>query len=643
MIANEKARHHFPGPHGRDSKGSLMKRFLPLLIIAVFIVSLGRLASAQKPVVDANAQDPRLFPLEDLRPGMKGVARTVFSGSETQEFGVEILGVLPGFPNPRQSAIIGKLTGSNVEKTGVFAGMSGSPVYIDGKLVGAIAFSFPFSKDPIAGITPIKQMIDLFGRGVGESQRSKEPRPVSFSQLASTDWKPILPKQAVTTAPLIASVSAGSPLIPLLGQQMTPIATPVVFSGISQESLSMFAPQLAANGLLPVSGVGGAAGITPLAPHNEKTLAPGSSVSVQLIRGDYSIAASGTVTMRDGERIYAFGHQFLNLGSSDIPMTETSVVTVVPNVNNSFKLSVPGQMVGSISQDRSSGVFGQLGQEPKMIPVRIKLHTSRERTETYSYEVANDSFLTPLLLNITVFNTITSSERALGDSTISLTGEIRVKGQEDVHLDRRFSAANSAVMAAGSVATPLSSLLASGFDDVQIDGINLDISSTDTKYAGALERIAVDRTEVRRGEKIEIQAYVRTESGKQFVQRIPVQIPDDATPGQLLVFVGDGGALQEGSAAKAFVPQDLGQLVKAINTVKKSDRLYVKLFRITAGAVIGTSEMPNLPPSVIATLNSDRNSGGYTPTVLSPVYEMELPPADFVISGQQLIGIDVVR
>jgi hypothetical protein len=300
-------------------------------------------------------------------------------------------------------------------------------------------------------------------------------------------------------------------------------------------------------------------------------------------------------------------------------------------------------MVGSISQDRASGVFGLLGKAPKMIPVTINLHTSRDRKETYSYEIASDSFLTPLLLNITVFNTITSSERALGDSTLSVKGQIKVKGQEAVQIDRRFSAANSAALAAGSIATPVGSLLASGFDDVQLDGITLDIASTDTKYAGTLERIALDRTEVRRGEKIEIQAYVRTESGKQFVQRIPVQIPEDAALGQLLVFVGDGGALQEGSAAKSFVPQDLGQLVRTINTVKKSDRLYVKLFRITSGAVIGTSELPNLPPSVVATLNSDRNSGGYTPTVLSPVFEMELPPAEFVISGQQMIGIDVVR
>jgi hypothetical protein len=621
----------------------LMKSFAKVLLIAVAISVIGGVSVAQKPPSQATGKDARLFALEDLRPGMKGTARTVFSGTEPQEFGVEILGVLPGFPGPRQSSIIAKLTGANVEKTGVFAGMSGSPVYIDGKLVGAIAFSFPFSKEPIAGITPIQQMIDIFEKGSAEqTQRPKEPRAVSFAQLASTEWKATLPKPAVSSTSLIAPVSEGSRLLPLMGQQMTPIATPVVFSGISQESLAMFAPQLMANGLLPVSGAGGSAGITPLAKATEKTLTPGTSVSVQLVRGDYSIAASGTVTFRDGDRIYAFGHPFLSLGASDMPMSETAVVTVIPNVNNSFKLSVPGAMMGSISQDRASGVFGELGQAPKMIPVKINLHTSRDRSETYSYEIANDSFLTPLLLNITVFNTITSSERALGDSTITIKGAINVKGQEPIEVDRRFSAGNSPILAAGSVAGPISSLLGSGFDDVQIEGVTLDISSTDTKYAGTLERIALSKTEARRGERIEIQAYVRTESGKQFVQRIPVQIPEDASPGQLLVFVGDGGALQEGSAARAFVPQDLGQLVKAINKVKKSDRLYVKLFRITPGAVIGTSELPNLPPSVVATLNSDRNSGGYTPTVLSAVYEMELPPAEFVISGQQLIGLDIV-
>lgn len=618
------------------------------LVLAAVVISLSAFVSITAQTFNTDpekktATQSPFFPLEELKPGMKGVARTVFAGSEPQEFGVEILGVLPGFPAPRQSAIIARLSGANAEKTGVFAGMSGSPVYIDGRIIGALAFSFPFSKEPICGITPIKQMIDIFEKGMTEKSRPAQPRTISFSQLAGTEWKPVLPTPSVASTTLIAPVSSGSPLIPLLGQQMVPIATPVVFNGISQEALAQFAPQLIANGLLPVSGAGGSAAITSLAKANEKTLTPGTSISVQLIRGDYSIAASGTVTYRDGDRIYAFGHPFLSLGMADMPMTESSVVTVIPSVNNSFKLAIPGQMVGAISQDRASGIFGKLGQSPKMIPVKINLRTSRDRSETFAYEIANDSFLTPLLLNISIFNTIISSERGLGDSTITVKGSIVVKGQETIQLDQRFSAANSPVLAAGSVAGPISSLLGSGFDDVQIEGVNLNITSSDSRYSGTLERIAVDRTEVRRGEQIEVQAYVRTESGKQFVERIPVTIPEDATPGQLLIFVGDGGALQEGSPLKSFVPQDLGQLVRAINKIKKNDRLYVKLFRITPGAVIGTDELPNLPPSVVATLNSDRNSGGYTPTALSPVYEKELPPAEFVIAGQQVIAVDVVR
>ncbi|HVF28634.1 MAG TPA: hypothetical protein VM943_10365, partial [Pyrinomonadaceae bacterium] len=339
----------------------------------------------------------------------------------------------------------------------------------------------------------------------------------------------------------------------------------------------------------------------------------------------------------------AFGHPFLSLGSADMPMTESSVVTVIPSTLNSFKLSVPGQMVGAISQDRATGIFGQLKRAPRMIPVTINLRTSRDRTEKFTYEVANDEFLTPLLLNLTIFSTISSSERSLGDSTISIRGQIDVKGQKPISLERRFSAQNAGMMAAGSVASPVAALLSSGFDGVELGAITLDITSTDARMAGTLDRIALDRTEVRSGETVEVQAYVRTDSGKQFVQRIPVEIPVDVPLGQLVLFVGDGGTLQQATAAMNFVPKDLGQLVGAINKIKKNDRLYVKLFRITSGAVIGTDEMPNLPPSFVATLNSDRSSGGFTPTVLSPIDEKELPPAEFVISGQQLIGINVVR
>jgi len=581
-----------------------------------------------------------LFALEDLKPGMKGVARTVFSGTEPQEFGIEILGVLNGFTGPRQSTIIAKLSGQNVDRTGVFAGMSGSPVFIDNKLVGAIAYSFPFSKEPICGITPIKQMIDIFEQGK-EKPKATEARAVSFSSLAKADWKPSLPKQAVTATSLIAPVASNSALAPLMGQQIQPIATPVVFSGIKQETLSLFTTELTASGLLPVSGVGGAAPITPLESFNENTLLPGTSVTVQLARGDYSIAAAGTVTYRDGEKIYAFGHPFLSLGSADMPMTESSVVTVIPNTFNSFKLAVPGRMVGSISQDRSTGVFGELGHTPRMIPVKLNLHTSRGQDEQFSYEIVSDEFLTPLLLNLTVFNSIAARERSIGEATISVDGSIAVSGQAPIGIQRRFSSGNAALLAAGAIATPASVLLGSGFDNVNISAINLNIVSSEVKNAATLERISLDRTEVGRGENVEIQAYVRTDSGKQFVERIPVQIPADAASGQLMIMVGDGATLQESSSAKVFVPRELGQLVDAINKTKKNDRLYLRLLRPAPGVVIGSNELPNLPPSMVATLNSERSSGGYTPLMLSPVYERELPPAEFVISGQQVIAVTV--
>jgi hypothetical protein len=612
------------------------------LLMAVAILTTSTLVHGQEKGAAATARTlggTSILPVEDLRPGMKGTARTVFSGTSPQDFGIEIIGVLPGFTGPRQSTIIARLSGANVDKTGVFAGMSGSPVFIEDRLVGAIAYSFPFAKEPICGITPIQQMIEIFESGKPRTVR--QPRTISYAELASTEWKPVMPKQPVGAGPLIAPVAAGSPLAPFMGQQIQPIATPVVFSGITQESLSLFAAELTRSGLLPVSGVGGAAEITPLARFDEKTLVPGTSVSVQLVRGDYSIAASGTTTFRDGERIYAFGHPFLSLGGSDMPMAESSVVTVIPNAFNSFKLAVPGQMVGTISQDRATGIFGQLGRAPKMIPVKINLHTSRDRDEQFSFEVVNDEFLTPLLLMITVFNSINTRERALGESTVTVHGSIAVAGQKPIDLERRFSSANASMLAAGSVASPVAELLTSGFDEVNIKGINLEISASEERHSATLERISLDRTEVNSGDSVEVQAYIRTDSGKQFVQRIPVQIPAEISSGLLMITVGDGATLQESSGAKTFVPLDLGQLVGAINKIKKNDRLYLKLQRPAPGVVIGTSELPNLPPSVVATLNSDRTSGGYLPMPLSQLYERELPPADFVITGQQTITVTI--
>ncbi len=621
------------------------KFFVSLLV--VFSLCLSAFGQTQAVNVKKNnplpATNSNFFPLSELKEGLRGTARTVFRGSEPEEFNVEILGIVPGAIGPKQDMIIGRLSGGGADRTAVFAGMSGSPVYVNGKLLGAISYSFPFSKEPICGITPIEQMIQIFEQNQVGKTKIREPRMVSFAELAATNWKPEFPRNAIVSSSILSGVGSNASLANFAGQTFQPIATPISFNGISQDVLNLFAPQLLSVGLLPVAGVSGAASMTPMKQADENTLVGGDSVSMQLSRGDYSLAASGTVTYRDGDKIYAFGHPFLSLGTADLPMSESHVVTVIPNMNNSFKLAVPDAMVGSMTQDRATGVFGKLGQAPKMIPVQINMETSRGQTHTLNFEVAKDDFLTPLLLNITIYNSLVANERTIGEATIEITGEIQVKNQPSLKIENRFGGGQAAQFAALSVALPVNTLLKSNFDDLEISKITLNAVSNDGNKAAVLERIAVDKNRVRAGETFEVQAYARTESGKIFIQKIPVTVPADAPAGALSVLVGDGGVIQQSSIIQQFVPKSLSELVSTINKTKKSDRLYAQLFRTTNGTVIGVNEMPNLPPSVLATMNNDRTAGGFKPTTQTVVSEQLIAPAEFIISGQQTLAIEVVK
>ncbi len=615
-----------------------------ILTFSAFAAVNGQTVAVNSPSTNANsARSQQFLPLSEVKEGMRGTARTVFRGSEPEDFNVEILGVLPGGVGPKQDLIIGRLSGGGADRTAVFAGMSGSPVYIDGKLVGAISYSFPFAKEPICGITPIEQMVAIFERKQGEAAKPVEPRAFSFSDLAAANWQPDFPKGNVVSSSIFSGMNVNSPLMAVAGQSFQPIATPVTFTGFSQETLNLFAPQLIQAGLLPVSAVGGAAAITPMKKANENTLLGGTSVSMQLTRGDFSLAAAGTVTWRDGDKIYAFGHPFLSLGSSDLPMSESHVITVVPNMNNSFKLAVPDAMVGSMTQDRATGVFGNLGQAPKMIPVKINVQTSRGQTDVLNFEVVRDDFLTPLLLNISVYNSVIAQERSLGDSTIQISGQINIAGQEPLKILRRFSGGNATQSTAASVASPVHALLRSRFDSMQISGIVLNLTSSDGSRTAVLDRISVDRTRAAAGETVEVQAFARTSAGRVFVQKIPVLIPADAPAGPLSITIGDGMSIQQESSVQQFVPRDLSELITTINKVKISDRLYVQTVRTSTGAIVGVSEMPNLPPSVLATLNNDRTAGGVKPAVKTVLSEAVVAPAEFIITGQQTLVIEIIR
>lgn len=619
-----------------------------MVVLALLIASLTLTVFGQNSQNNIKpGQKDEFFPIEQVKPGMRAIGYTVFNGSEPKKFELEILGVLTGFPNPRQNAVLSKLLGDELNHTGVFQGMSGSPVYIDGKLLGAVAFGYQFAKDPIAGITPIKEMIEVFEQRQGNDKsgdkKTDQPRPVSFSEISfnadSRDYKEFV--ESLSGKHQMGAQATSS--VPG-GQVLMPITTPLAITGVAPEVVARFAPLFQSWGFSPVAGVSGAAAITQLKKANAETLKPGSTIVVPLVRGDYSISAAGTVTYRDGNRIYAFGHPFLSLGVSEFPMHEGEVVTVMSSQATSFKLSFPTEMVGTIRGDRSTGIFGELGVAPNMIPVEINLKTSLGNQQTYKFEVVADRFLTPILMQMTVLSTITTTERAIGDSTLQIRGNLKLKDQPDVDFENRLSVSlNAPLAAAFAVSKPISALLNSGFPELQLQKISFDIASYDSRSTGQLDRLWINRTEVRPGEKIEIQAFARTDSGSEYVERIPVEIPADAPLGQLQIIVGDGASIQAMEPRTGVSPKSLSLLVKELNKIRKADRLYVKLTRSESGAIINNEELPSLPPSVLATLGSERTSGGYVKTNSTTVFEKELPPAEFVISGQRTLTVNVVN
>ncbi|MEO6654955.1 MAG: hypothetical protein ABIO36_02635 [Pyrinomonadaceae bacterium] len=598
--------------------------------------------SAQFQTVAATSAGPQIYPVSQLREGMKGTARTVFRGNKSEEFNVEILGVIPNWIGPKQDIIVGKLSGGNAERTSVFAGMSGSPVYIDGKLVGAISYSFPFSKEPICGITPIEQMISNVEQAPAIRAASVVPKTFSYAELLSNTWRPDVPGEA-NRNPVASGFPTDSRLMAVAGQTFTPISTPMYFSGVSQQTLDQFAPELIRAGITPVASAGGDSRIMPMKAATETTLVGGDSVVVSLARGDIQIAAAGTVTLRDGDKIYAFGHPFFSLGSANLPMSESHVITVVPNANNSFKLAVPDATVGSMTQDRATAIYGKLGQTPRMLPVKLKLTTSRGRSEEFNFESAFDELLTPLIVNAGVSNALAAQERGLGDSTIELNGEIKIKGEDSIRINRRFAGGQAAAFAASAPAIPLAALLRANFGGLEIAGVTLNMKAIDGSNMATVDRIAIDKTQVRAGETIEITAFERTESGNYIVQKIPLTIPKDTAPGTLSVMIGDGNAVQLNTAITQFTPKTAAEMIATINRLKRSDRLYAVITRTTSGAIIGASEMPNLPPSFLATLNNDRTAGGSKLSVQTLVAEMELTSGEYIVTGSQTLTIEVVR
>ena len=599
---------------------------------------------------------PHFLPLDQIKPGMKGIGKTVFQGSEIEEFNVEVLGVLKNIA-PDQDAILTRLSGGPLEKTGVLAGMSGSPIYVNGQMIGAVAFSFPFSKEPIAGVTPIEQMISSFE----QSDKPMRVNPIEIEVSFVAPYRTVSLKNSKMNSHLNSKMTPtfsvsdslleeiGSPTF-LSSKRLCYIDTPLILSGVTSKSAAWLSKLLKPLGMSVLQSGGMISGSTNSELVDGSDVGPGSSIAVQLMRGDlaFSVSASGTVTYREGNKIYAFGHPWFSLGPVELPFLKAQVISLLPNLSSSFKIAVPTDLVGSITQDRSQGLYGMIGVKPKLIPLVIKLNSSRNNSRTFKYELVNDKLLTPFLTNFTIFNTIISQERVLGDSTIQVEGKISLKDHPDVKVENLFSGeTNSQMLASLSMVHPLNYLLNSGFSDVNIQSISVSISSFDEKRITYLDRVWPERENVQPGETLIISAVLRTTSGKEHIEKIPIVIPKDVSDGHLLVTIADGFTLtaeENNSLKRSFTPRKLDQLIQAINNFRKNDRIYVRLQRPEPSVLFYGEEFSGLPPSFRSVLTSSRSSSSnLTLMHSSNLFEYELPSTSFVVKGKHNLVLKIVK
>jgi hypothetical protein len=568
------------------------------------------------------------FPLKDLRPGMRGSGRTVFSGNKIEEFQVEILGVLENV-GPKESLILGRLSGGPLDHTGVMQGMSGSPVYIDGKLVGAVAMAFPFAKDPIAGIRPIEAMVRA---GAAGTPSVSPAAPAQRAALAPAE------RDLTRFFSRPAAVSSGD-------ARLVDIATPVSFGGFSRATLDVFAPQLRALGLEPRQGVtsGGSPGA---AMGNPADIKPGSMISVALMSGDLSVGADGTVTHVEGSRLYAFGHRFLDIGSTALPFARADVLTLLANTNTSFKISTAREWMGTISQDRNTAITGELGRRAPTVPLAIQLSRGGRPLESYQMQMVNDALLSPLLLQMAVYSAIDETERTVGASTIRLTGEIEFQNAPaPLKVNNLFASDNgSAMQVSLSTAVPVAFAMQSGFDGLKLKKVTLNLDTSDQKKQLTIDGITTSRREVRAGEKVQLNVALVGDNGMETTRTVGYQVPIGAEPGPLYFTVSDAGAANIADFRQVLTAtqRSAGQVLATVNSLHPNTRAYVRVWRADPAFQLEGTDLPSPPASVALILGGQQsNSAGIAQTRNSKVAEMEVDAGDMVVTGNKTVQVEI--
>jgi hypothetical protein len=569
------------------------------------------------------AQTPFL-PVKDVRAGMHGTGRTVFSGSRIDEFQVEILGVLENI-GPKESLILARLSGGPLEQTGVMEGMSGSPVYIDGRLVGAVAMAFPFSKEPIAAIRPIEDMVRIATPAAGLAQRA-DSRAI---HLADADLTRAIPGPR-------PAMAGGAGLID--------IATPISFGGFSQATLDAFGPRLRALGLEPRQGIGGGASQPVMG--NPADLKPGSMISVQLLAGDFTVDAQGTVTYIDGNRLYAFGHRFLSVGATALPFARAEVITLIPNVNTSFKLSAGREWMGSIQQDRSTAIAGELGKRPPMAPVNIRVSRAGRTVDSYHIQMVEDPLLSPLLLQMALFSAVDFTEHSVGAESLRITGKIDFQNAPaPLRIANVFAADNGAAQQASlGTAIPLAYLMQSGFAGLRLKSVDLEIEVSDRKRELTIDSVTAVRRTVRAGEKVTLHVLLAGDGGAESDRTVEYAVPIGATAGPLYFTVSDAltANVTDFRQVLTATPRTETQMLATVNNLHPNNKAYVRVWRTDAAFQVEGADLGSVPASVALVLDpAQSNQSGITQSRNSRIAEIEIDGGDMVISGAKTIQVEV--
>jgi hypothetical protein len=582
-------------------------RWFAILVFATAIAATAAAQAPDTPPTTSPTTAAGYFPLSGVHRGLHGVAYTVFEGTQPEAMQVEILGVLRNALGPNRDMILARLQGSKPEYTGVVAGMSGSPVYIDGKLLGALSYRIgQFSKEPIAGITPIEQMLavrDMTG-------------PAPLSTVATNQ------------------ISAG-------GTDIHPIETPLSLSGFRPEALAPFRDRMAAVGLTAVDGVGGGAPDTK----QPEPLVPGSAVSALLVTGDLEMAATCTVTYIDAKQLLACGHPITQSGAVSMPMTKAEVVATLASPLNAFKIINTTELAGAFNQDRASAIRGTLGEKAALIPVTLTVG-QKDGEKALHFSVIDDPQMTPLLVLLSTYQALLENNQYAVEMSYKLSGEIATSTGQKVRVDS-FEAPTelmpSAIAAAISVGDRFSRVYANRARTLKIDSVTLHIDATTGNRGLEIESAATTRPFARAGETVMIDAMVRPYQQDARHVEVPITLPAALPSGPLRVMLSGAAELDRVlQAPSPFLQGGLDEdaVISQLNASHNNDSLYATILTPGAQAVVDGKTLGTLPLSVVNAMEPMRNSHKMTLNGESAVLAATLP-LDGMVTGQQVVTIEV--